>query len=62
MERFSIKVTTQEREALQAIAAQEMRDFRDQARLIIRNELERRGLLKPEKDLSARTQSEVRNG
>jgi hypothetical protein len=45
MERFTIKITSQEREALQKLAEIELRDFREQARMIIKETLERRGLL-----------------
>lgn len=43
MERLTVYVTTQEREALQRVSLKEMRDFRAQARLIIRKELEKLG-------------------
>ncbi len=45
MERMTVKLTTEERQALQSLAQFEVRDFRDQARFIIRKELENRGLL-----------------
>lgn len=45
MERFTIKITSQEREALQKLAEIELRDFREQAHMIIKETLERRGLL-----------------
>jgi len=48
MTRLTISLKDQERMALCALAAQEFRDPRAQAALIIRQELERRGLLQPE--------------
>ncbi len=45
MERFTIKITRQEREALQRLADKELRDFREQAHLIIKQTLENKGLL-----------------
>jgi hypothetical protein len=45
MERFTIKITSQEREALQRLAEKELRDFREQAHLIIKQTLENQGLL-----------------
>lgn len=38
-------MSSQELQALQVIAAVDMRDYREEARYIIRQELERRGLL-----------------
>ena len=46
--RITITFTRSERSALMKLAEQELRDPRDQARLILREELERRGLLKQE--------------
>jgi hypothetical protein len=46
MERMTVKLSTEERQALQNLAKFEVRDFRDQARYIIRKELESLGLLK----------------
>lgn len=43
--RITVTLTADEREALRALAFQERRDTRQQAALIIRRELERRGLL-----------------
>ena len=48
MIRLTISLREQERTALRALAEQEFRDPRAQAALIIRQELERRGLLPPE--------------
>ena len=48
MERFIIKMTTEEREALQKMANLTMRDFREQARVIILNVLISQGLLDAE--------------
>ena len=45
MYRFTVKMKKEEVEALEKIAACELRDFRSQAALIIRQELEVRGLL-----------------
>ena len=43
--RITVTLTTQERDALRALAEKELRDTRAQAALIIREELQRRGLL-----------------
>lgn len=53
MERFTIKITSQEREALQRLADKELRDFREQAHLIIKQTLESQGLLNPNKTQEA---------
>jgi hypothetical protein len=45
LERFTIRMTTKERQALQRLSNLTMRDFREQARVIILNELIDRGLL-----------------
>jgi hypothetical protein len=45
MYRFTVKMPKEEVEALEKIAEVELRDFRAQAALIIREELQRRGLL-----------------
>ena len=45
MTQFSVRLFREEREALVALAQEERRDPRDQAALIIRQELERRGML-----------------
>jgi hypothetical protein len=45
LERFSIRMTTKERQALQKLADLAMRDFREQARVMILNELISHGLL-----------------
>lgn len=45
LERMTLNLSTQERMALEAMAAVEMRNIREQARFIIREELTRRGLL-----------------
>lgn len=50
MERITLFLSTQEMDALESIAAMELRGFREQARLIIRQELERRGLLSEKHD------------
>jgi hypothetical protein len=47
MARVTIRLETQERDALWELAQRERRDMRDQAALIIRHELEREGLLQP---------------
>jgi hypothetical protein len=47
LERITVRLSTDEREALQILAKAEMRDYRDQARFIIRKDLEERGLLQP---------------
>lgn len=56
--RIQIYLAEDERAALQDIAAHEMRGLREQARFIIRSELERRGLLteKPAADPKKRTE------
>lgn len=43
--RITVTLAADEREALRALAFQERRDTRQQAALLIRHELERRGLL-----------------
>lgn len=43
--RMTIVLSDQEREALRAISQRELRPMRDQARFLLRSELERRGLL-----------------
>ncbi len=48
MARITITVEEAERQALIELAQKERRDPRDQAALIIRGELERRGLLFPQ--------------
>jgi len=45
MERFTLFLSNQEMQALEACATTELRNFREQARLIIRQELERKGFL-----------------
>ena len=46
LERMTVRLSTEEREALERLAQTEVRDFRDQARHIIRVELERLGFIK----------------
>mgnify|MGYP001249560021 CR=1 FL=1 len=46
--RITVTLAADEREALRALAFQERRDTRQQAALLIRRELERRGLLATE--------------
>lgn len=53
MERFTIRLQTDEKDAIWRLAQEERRDPRDQAALIIRQELERRGLLLPGQDAEA---------
>jgi len=43
--RMTIVLSDEERAALRAISARELRAMRDQARYLLRGELERRGLL-----------------
>ena len=45
LQRLTINLSKPEQEALERIAAIEIRDMRDQARFILRQELERRGFL-----------------
>jgi len=45
LQRLTISLSRLEQQALETIAAIELRDMRDQARFILRQELERRGLL-----------------
>lgn len=45
MERFVVRLETCEMKALSRLAHIERRDFRDQAALIIRQDLEQRGLI-----------------
>ena len=47
MTRFQISLNKDEAEALARLAASELRDPRDQIRLVIRRELERLGLWPP---------------
>jgi len=47
MARITVTLGVREQEALLQLALAEMRNCRDQARFIIRHELERRGLLPP---------------
>jgi aminoglycoside/choline kinase family phosphotransferase len=51
--RLTIVLSEEEREALQSIAQHELRAMRDQVRLIVRRDLERRGLLLPGQDAEA---------
>lgn len=48
MKRFTVYISDKEFEALKGAADGELRDYRDQARILIKSELERRGLLIPE--------------
>jgi hypothetical protein len=48
--RLTITLEAEEKRALNKLAEHEYRDIHDQAALIIRQELERRGLLNGEKD------------
>ncbi len=48
LKKITVILSDQEKVALQAAAEREMRGVRDQARFVIRQELERRGLLKPD--------------
>jgi K+-sensing histidine kinase KdpD len=48
LERITINLTGLERQALEAVARAELRNIREQARFTLRQELERRGLLKNE--------------
>jgi hypothetical protein len=45
LQRLTINISTTEQKALETVAAIELRGTRDQARLILRKELERRGFL-----------------
>lgn len=45
LERITLYLTTQERQALEKAALFDMRDKRDQARFLLREELARRGFL-----------------
>ena len=47
MTRLLIYLSDEEKSALQTVAQDEMRGLREQTRLIVRRELERRGLLQP---------------
>ena len=53
MSRIVIILAEQERKALVELARHEMRYPRDQVRLILRQELERRGLIEPEEKFEA---------
>jgi hypothetical protein len=46
LERLTINLSENEKQALEIIATSEMRNLREQARFILRQEFERRGLLK----------------
>jgi hypothetical protein len=48
MTRLMIYLSEDERVALQLMAEREVRGLRDQARLLVRQELERSGLLQPQ--------------
>ena len=48
LHRFTLKMSDEEFSALQTISDQELRDFREQARLMIRSELIRKGALNQE--------------
>jgi hypothetical protein len=61
MERFTIKITSQEREALQRLAEMELRDFREQAHLIIKQTLENQGLLRSNKTKNNSLDQEASN-
>jgi hypothetical protein len=56
--RITITLKVDEREALHVLAEREYRDLRTQAALIIRQELERRGLLPQEKAINSPSTSE----
>lgn len=43
--RISVPITTEEREALRALAKSELRDPREQVRFLLRQEFEKRGFL-----------------
>ena len=45
LQRLTINLSAPEQQALEKIAATELRDLREQARFILRQELTRRGLL-----------------
>jgi hypothetical protein len=47
--RFTIFVSEDELEALKVVAEKELRDYRIQARLLLKSELENRGLLERDK-------------
>jgi hypothetical protein len=48
LERLTINLSRNEKQALETIATAEMRNLREQARFILRQELEKRGLLQAE--------------
>lgn len=49
LQRLTINLSQLERQALKTVAELDLRDIRDEARLIVRSELVRRGFLEPEK-------------
>jgi len=61
MNRITVNLQQDEREALVVLAEQERRDLRQQAAVILRQELERRGLLSPpdHQHVQARAAQEV---
>lgn len=62
MTRMLIELRLDEREALAKVAQQERRDARSQAAVIIRQELERRGLLGQQCEKATAPAGEVRYG
>ncbi len=59
MARVTIVLREDESKALVKLASTELRDPRDQARFLLRSELERRGLLQPESASKADTSQEA---
>lgn len=57
MTRIMVTLRQDEREALRVLAERERRDPRDQAALLIRGELERRGLLLPDRQHNEQAQA-----
>ncbi len=60
--RITINITKVEREALHRLAEAEFRDTRQQASIIIRSELERRGLIQPNNENNDQKQQGANNG
>lgn len=61
LQRLTIHLSPLEQQALQAVAARELRDLSGQARFILRQELERRGLLTAESEAARRPAEEQRH-
>ncbi|HLB31200.1 MAG TPA: hypothetical protein VJN91_06700 [Gammaproteobacteria bacterium] len=59
LERLTLNLSTEERAALERLAASEMRSLREQARFLVRSSLERRGLLPIQEPIGEQETQEV---